>query len=522
MGNKSRIKKMILENSSVFDANYIYKLLNKEKMNDNELALIILELMNECLIDGNNLLTLINLLKITMDNNNLTNKTKDSIYEQINKLLKKDCNKDVYLLLENLNSYVSCLFNLNTDEKQLRNFYEQELLKNKRTIDNLKKIVNKRETRIKELEKSVKSKEKLNNDRKRALQEKEKQLNKLKSKVSNYSERTTLTVAEIEKIKKYFLINLEEPITKEELLNLAKDINLDEQQFNMIFDALCKEYNLKSNIINFPNYYQLMPLKANTKETLYFPTTKDEIDLLIIGDLHIRNFSNYFQSLMYAINNYAIKNNISTACILGDIYDIRYEDLDKTKYDFIKQWEKIAFKMNKELTKSDLRYLILGGNHDERALLAGIDLIDYLDVNCENVKSLGYTSASIVFGEVKRNDNNIGIHHTGKKIILPKPVYINEYENTLIKKYLNDYYLNTYKSYFDFFAHFHFDYLNLKEGYQLVPNLINDSYPVKAYHVKFHLNEKRNIDWMILKPLGIYINELIANDEIVYKKTRKF
>ena len=204
MGNKSRIKKMILENSSVFDANYIYKLLNKEKMNDNELALIILELMNECLIDGNNLLTLINLLKITMDNNNLTNKTKDSIYEQINKLLKKDCNKDVYLLLENLNSYVSCLFNLNTDEKQLRNFYEQELLKNKRTIDNLKKIVNKRETRIKELEKSIKSKEKLNNDRKKALQEKEKQLNKLKSKLSNYSERTTLTLAEIEKIKKYF------------------------------------------------------------------------------------------------------------------------------------------------------------------------------------------------------------------------------------------------------------------------------------------------------------------------------
>ena len=86
------------------------------------------------------------------------------------------------------------------------------------------------------------------------MQEKEKQLNKLKSKVSNYSERTTLTLAEIEKIKKYFLINLEEPITKEELLNLAKDINLNEQQFNMIFDALCKEYNLKSNIINFPEF----------------------------------------------------------------------------------------------------------------------------------------------------------------------------------------------------------------------------------------------------------------------------
>ena len=147
MGSKLRIKKMILENILVFDANYIYKLLVKEKINDNELALIILELMNESLNNSNNLLILINLLKIVMSNNNLTNKIKDSIYEQINKLLKKDCNKDVYLLLENLNSYVSCLFNLSTDEKQLRNFYEQELLKSKRTISNLQKVVNKKETR---------------------------------------------------------------------------------------------------------------------------------------------------------------------------------------------------------------------------------------------------------------------------------------------------------------------------------------------------------------------------------------
>ena len=520
MGNKLRVKKMIQENI-VLDAKYIYRLIAKEKINDNELVLIILELMNDNLIENNNLLTLINLLKITINNDNLTNKTKDTIYEQINKLLKKDCQKDIHLLLENLKSYISCLFNLNIEEQQLRNFYEQELEKNKRTIANLQKVINKRETRIKELEKANKNKDKKINERKKALQEKEKQLNKLKAKSFSYSEDNILSLAEIEKIKKYLLINLEEPKTKEELLSLAKDINLNEQQFNKIFNELLNEYNLRSNIANFPNFYQLMPLEASSKQTIYYPTTKNELDMIMIGDLHIRNVSNYFRSLMYSLNNYAIKNNISLACILGDIYDIRWEDLDKVKYEFMKKWEKLAFELKKELDKSELNYLILGGNHDERALKSGIDLINFLDQNCDKAKSIGYTTASIVFGEVKKNNNNIGLHHTGRKIILPKPVYIGEYENTLIKKYLNDYYLNNYKSYFDVFGHFHFDYLNINEGYQLIPNFINDSYHVKAYHLKLHFNEKRTIDYIELKPLEIYDNELLAKNEIIYKKTRK-
>ena len=165
-----------------------------------------------------------------------------------------------------------------------------------------------------------------------------------------------------------------------------------------------------------------MPLKANSKETIYYPTTKNEVDIIMIGDLHIRNVSNYFRSLLYALNNYAIKNNISLASILGDIYDIRWEDLDKVKYEFMKKWEKLAFELKKEFDKGELNYLLLGGNHDERALKSGIDLIDYLNKECDKTKGVGYTSTSIVFGEVKKNNNNIGLHHTGRKIILPKPV----------------------------------------------------------------------------------------------------
>ena len=308
--NSLKIKKMILENILVFDANYIYKLLAKEKINDNDLTIIVLELMNDNINYANSLLVLINLLKIIIDNDNLTNRTKNTIYEQINKLLKKECNKDTHLLLENLKCYINCLFNLSSEEKILRNFYEEELAKNKRTIDNLKKVVNKREIRIKELEKNNKNKVKKNIERKKI---------------------TPLSLVDIEKIKKYLLINLEEPKTKEELYSLTKEFNITEQQFNEIFNELNKEYNLQSNVVNFPNFYQIMPLKANSKETIYYPTTKNEVDIIMIGDLHIRNVSNYFRSLLYALNNYAIKNNISLASILGDIYDIEYKDVEEVE-----------------------------------------------------------------------------------------------------------------------------------------------------------------------------------------------
>ena len=218
MGNKIRIKKIILEKSLIFEVKDLYKLLMKEKLDDNELATLILELMADNLNNDNIFLTLINLLKNVMDNNNLTRETCDNIYEQVNRLLKKDCKKEIYLLLDNLKSYINCLFDRNSNEKQLRCFYEQELAKNKRTIDNLKKVVSKRETKIKELEKANKSKDKKYFEKKKILLEKEKQLTKLKAKTYDNCNDSILSLAEVEKIKKYLLVNLEEPKTKEELM----------------------------------------------------------------------------------------------------------------------------------------------------------------------------------------------------------------------------------------------------------------------------------------------------------------
>ena len=49
---------MILENILVFDANYIYKIISKENINDNELIIIILELLNDNLKYANSILDL--------------------------------------------------------------------------------------------------------------------------------------------------------------------------------------------------------------------------------------------------------------------------------------------------------------------------------------------------------------------------------------------------------------------------------------------------------------------------------
>lgn len=357
------------------------------------------------------------------------------------------------------------------------------------------------------------------------LQEREQQLTKLKAQLNNEqvkeNNEEVLTMIQKNEIKDYLLMNLEDVKSKEELFQLAKSFNISESNFNIIFNELCQEYNMASNTLGFPKYYQLMPLKVPKNQTFFLPTNEKQIDILMIADLHIRNVSNYLKSLMYLLNNYAIKNNISLATILGDIYDIRWDDFDKNKYDFIKFWEKNAFQLKREIDKSSLNYLILGGNHDERALLDGIDLIKYLEDDCENVKSLGYQDASLVLGEVKKSENKIGLHHTGKHVILPKPVFISEFENRKIKEYLNNLYLNESRSYFDFFGHFHYDYLNLRDGYSLINNFPNATSPIKAYHLSFYLNDKLNIDRMIIKPLAIYCDEFLSVNEISYQKVRK-
>ena len=514
----NKIKQLILENIKIYDANYLYLILSGEDVNDNNLINIILDLINDNLENYNTFITLVNLLKITIDNNNLTNNSKNKIYEYINNLLKKDCNRETFLILNNLTSYINCC--INSNEQQLRDFYEKELRKNEREITNLNKMLNKKDKKLKDMEKRTKNSTKKLEEKERTIQEKERQLINLKEKLIRYeSHSDELTLAEIEKLKNYFLINLEEPKSLEELVALAKDINLSENNFKRVFDIINKEYNITSNTISFPKYYQLMPQKPTKNEIFYLPYDNNSLDVIIICDLHIKNISDYFRTLLYQLNNYAVENNIKYAFILGDVFDICWEDLSKSKYEFIKRWQKASFQLEKELNKSYLNYLILGGNHDIRALKSGIDLIKNLEEESNKVKSLGYSDAKVVFGEVKRTDNNIGLHHTGKEIILPKPVYIGINENRKIKNYLNS--LDS-TSYFDFFGHFHYEYVNLSNGYCLVPNFTNATYPVKAYHVNFTFNEKRNIDSMSLYQLALYYRGFSKYNDIVYKKTRRF
>ena len=514
------IQEKILKDIDIMEANYIYrKLKEKEQLSDDDIALFCLEIISNNLeqLNNNNLIVLSDLLKLAIDNN-LSYLTKKQIEEKLNNILLKECPQNIYLLLDNLRSFVNCIFKNNNNEQRLRNFYEEQLKQNEREIANLHKLISKKDKKIRDLEKKEKNNNRKLTEKKKNLQEKEKQLLKLKRQVISDD---VLTVAQISKVKDYFLKYLEEPRTEYELRELARELNLNEQDFNKIFEMLNQEYNIASNVLTFPKYYQIMPLKPNKKETFLLPPRKDEIDILMIADLHIRNISNYLRSLMYVLNNYAIKNNISYSFILGDLFDIRWEDLEKGKYDFIKAWEKNAFQVKREFDKSSLNYLILGGNHDERALVEGIDLLKYLENNCSNVKGIGYQDASVVFGEVKKVDNNIGLHHTGKHLILPKPVFITEFENRQIKGYLNNYYQNDDKSYFDFFGHFHFDYLNLKDGYALINNFPNATSSIKAYHLKFYLNEKGNINNMVIKLLSIYCNEFLANNEYNYQKVRK-
>ena len=161
--DQKELEEKIYEEAQDFEANYIYRRLKKGELNglkisDDEIALTILAILTNQLptIKYGSMVTLINILKLTMTNN-LNYQTRNTIFENVNYMLQNNCSNDIYLLLDNLKSYINCFYNTNSNEQQLRAFYEEELEKSSRKINNLSKTLAKREIRLKELEKANKS-----------------------------------------------------------------------------------------------------------------------------------------------------------------------------------------------------------------------------------------------------------------------------------------------------------------------------------------------------------------------------
>ena len=100
--DQKELEEKIYEEAQDFEANYIYRRLKKGELNglkisDDEIALTILAILTNQLptIKYGSMVTLINILKLTMTNN-LNYQTRNTIFENVNYMLQNNCSNDIY------------------------------------------------------------------------------------------------------------------------------------------------------------------------------------------------------------------------------------------------------------------------------------------------------------------------------------------------------------------------------------------------------------------------------------------
>lgn len=403
-------------------------------------------------------------------------------------------------------------------------------------IDSLNRGIKNRDKRIEMLETENKTIRTELTARKNELKKLEKELELLKTKKTKTLEPNEevkqiivtsienkddiLNTEEITYIQRRLIKELAKPKTKDQLYSsLANlDINITPRNFRYVLKTLQKNLNLNSSILTSQKMYHIEKPDEIRGKDFYIDNFGSYFDSILFTDLHCCYMNKYFKDLLTKLNEYAESKKIKYAFILGDIFDIRHNDEELANIDFLKKWTTSASNLQKELANTSLKYFVLGGNHDERAFWTGLDLMKYLD--SENIYSLGYKNASIIFGDKKDFHNHFGLHHTGRDVIISKPFKMDYNEQRKILNYLNKYYNNNRTSYFDFFGHFHYSCVDLENGYCLLPNFQNSNYLEKAYHVRFFLKKNGTIDYLLIKPLYLQ-HSALQSPKIMYRKISK-
>lgn len=238
-------------------------------------------------------------------------------------------------------------------------------------------------------------------------------------------------------------------------------------------------------------------------------------DIMLISDIHIKEFDKNLLSKFDLLNDYCVKNGISLVLNLGDFYDGYIHSLD---YEKAKKTYSVVEESISRIPKVDgIYHAILGGNHEKSMARYGFDPISFLTREREDFVNLGYTHSTISLGNPDTILGSFDIHHPDNydmQIELTADgVDINSVNN-----YLQNIYSNQGRSredsYIDIFGHTHKSHFNYPGSYcYLPPYAIN-----YATHLRVYLDDDTDIKYMIFMPLHSNGQHLVKNDEIVYQK----
>ena len=304
-----------------------------------------------------------------------------------------------------------------------------------------------------------------------------------------------------------------EEIIEEELSN--NNIFLNNEEYKIVMSKVREKINITTSSFNGQKNYKLLMPYYYKNQFLDLEADSDCIDILLVSDLHLTT-SSYVDKNIEKIYEYATNNGISLILNLGDFFGFKTDAKDAiTKYNNGCYLVEKCINLIPRVT--GIYHAILGGNHDKDSLKYGYDALKIFTDNREDFINLGYDSASITINGKLSNKTSFLIHHLQKKVT--DPLSKNGFNPNDYHEYLTNYHnaqgmlLKNYYTSMLGGSHMNGIYSN----FILVPSLLNDRKYNGAMHLRIFLNEKKEIDNIIVINL-INDYKLIAASEILYKK----
>lgn len=341
-------------------------------------------------------------------------------------------------------------------------------------------------------------------------------LQQLQKRVTVIDQKEQEDLKEQEIIDQIFQIITEKEVTIEEIYyRLEKKIS--PKRIKKALQQLKMQINLSYDEIKgcSPVYKVSKPI-IEINKVINVKPYRNTLDILVVSDFHIGQFSEYDKKVINRIYEYAYDNGIKMILNLGDFFSYDYlsgtDTINKISYN-----EKVLEQVIENMPyDSSIHHYLLGGNHDKRLLNYGIDPLKVLESRRSDIHSLGYDDAIISF----KNDA-IALHHMNKRL----PENLNhEFDSEEFKKVFNEYIisngLNHGNVLFDLFGHFHKSYINIEDNYAFVPSLFNDRIQNGALHLKFYFDNSGIIESINIIPLIRDANVHRADSKVLEKRFR--
>ena len=273
---------------------------------------------------------------------------------------------------------------------------------------------------------------------------------------------------------------------------------------------------------SFEKEYGIVAPSVRTNVKINYPDDKRSFDVVLLADYHYDGSSGggvYLQSKFDAVYDYCIVNNINNIITLGDLLDNRNVPMgiSRENYDIVRKFIEDFQRILPQ--DDDVKHFVLGGNHDQAFLQYGIDPIEELCFDREDLISLGYSDAYLYFAGA----DVIGLHHEGVPRESAVPDLYRSGKETInnLRRSYDNARVAFAERYFDFLGHFHKSRLDITNAFGVVPSLCVDRNNDGAWHLKIELDNNGRINNIIIKNLIFNKNrDLRSINEIIYQRTK--